>query len=271
MFRSNLIMLSTLGKPSKLAELACLLFILGMCILSPGCSRSAPTLVKEEPPPPGTKSTPDATTARSLPNFPTPEPAEVKDAIERVFKGVVTIETDRNPYFIAGDFNGDLSQDLVVVVKPTRGKLLEINDELAAWTIVDPVPRAKPALKGAPYPELHAEMTRRRRALVDEADILLAVIHGAQSKGWRDPQATQTYVLKGAAGGKMQTQSRKQIVWAGNEEKLPRIWGDVITQTIREQYGFLYYNGAKYAWYNPRTYNPESARMVHGRISEGKR
>jgi hypothetical protein len=72
-------------------------------------------------------------------------------------------------------------------------------------------------------------------------------------------------VLKDAAGAGMETQARNQIVWAGNEERLPRILGDVIAQSINERHGFLYYNGAKYAWYDPRSYKPEPpARIVHG-------
>jgi len=256
---------------NKMSVLTCLLFIAGACAISSNCAKSRPQLTKEKPIPPEAIKIAEPATTGSAPSLAPPEAAEVKHKIESVFKGSVTILTDRTPYFIAGDFNGDSSQDLVVVVKTTPGKVLEINDELAPWTLVDPVPRAKSASKKAPYPELHAEMARRRRTVIDEGDILQAVIHGFQSKGWRDPQATQAYLLKGAADGKMETQSRKQIVWAGNEDKLPRIWGDVIAQSIREQYGFLYYNGAKYAWYNPRTYQPESARMVHGRVSEVRR
>src|SRR5262249_27692561 len=122
-----------------------------------------------------------------------------------------------------------------------------------------------PAPKGAPYPESHAEMARRRRVVVDEGDNLLAVIHGFQSKGWRDSQATQNYLLKDGVGAKMENQARKQIGWTGNKEKRPRIWGDVIAQSINEQYGFIYYNGAKYSWYDPRGYKPEEpTRIVHG-------
>src|SRR6266542_3975786 len=126
------------------------------------------------------------------------------------------------------------------------------------------LPAAKPAPKGA-YPESHAEMIKRRRVVIDEGDHLLAVIHGFQSKGWRDSQATQTYVLKDAVGVKLEPQTPKQIVWAGNKNKLPRILGDVIAQSINEQYGFLYYNGARYSWYDPRIYKPEPpASMTHG-------
>src|SRR4030095_448029 len=75
----------------------------------------------------------------------------------------------------------------------------------------------------------------------------------------------QTYVLKDAVGVTMEPQTPKQIVWAGNKNKLPRIMGDVIAQSINEQYGFLYYNGARYSWYDPHSYKPEArAEMIHG-------
>ena len=260
---------------SKTSELTCLLFIAGACVVSFGCARPAPPRVSEKPIPFEATPAPKAAAAKSDPAPPAPEAAEVKQAVERVFKGVVTIETQRNPYFLAGDFNGDSSQDLAVVVSPSPGKILQINDELAPWILVDPVLSAKPLPKGSSNTEVHAEKIRRRRTLVTEGDILLTVIHGFQAKGWRDPQATQTYVLKGAAGAEMQTQARKQIVWAGNVERLPRIWGDVIAQSLGDQHGFLYYNGAKYGWYDPRAYQPDSPdlprRMGHGKVDKAMR
>jgi hypothetical protein len=208
--------------------------------------------------------------AKSDSKLPPPEAADVKHAIDRVFKGAVSVMTDRDPYFIAGDFNGDSSQDLAVVVSPTPGKLLTINDELAPWVVVDPIRLAKPLPNRAA--DHHVEMMmRKRRAIVSDGDVLLAIIHGYESKGWRDPQATQTYILKAAAGSRMEPQGRKRIVWAGNEDRLPRIWGDVIAQTVDERHGFLYYNGAKYGWYDPRTYQPETAnlpRKGHGKAAK---
>src|SRR5262245_10189423 len=135
---------------SKTSELACLLFIAGACFISFGCARPAPPRVNEKPIPLEATPTPK-TAAKSDPNPPAPEAAEVKQAVERVFKGIVTIETDRDPYFLAGDFNGDSSQDLAVVVRPSPGKLLEINDELAPWILVEPVRSAKHFPKGAYY------------------------------------------------------------------------------------------------------------------------
>jgi len=181
----------------------------------------------------------------------------------------VTIETYRNPYFVAGDFNGDLSQDLAVVVKPAPGKIGEINDELANWMLGDPI---RPALldpKVSFHPKNHAEIARRRRVRADEGKPLLAVIHGFGSSGWRNPNATQTYVLKDAVGDGMRTERHTEIVRAYDKVKLPRIWGDVIAQNIEAQSGFLYYNGAKYAWYDPGSYKPPLPRkIVHGKAPE---
>jgi hypothetical protein len=253
--------LNILSKPSGWG---CLFLIVMACLLSSSCSKTPPPRVEEKLIPPGTVSTADAPAVKSAPDLPPAKPEEVAQAIQRVFKGAVTIETGRTPYFAVGDFNGDLSQDLAVVVRPERSKLIEINDELAPWILVEPVPTAKPVPKGA-YSALHSEMVKRKRVVIDEGDYLLAVIHGFQSKGWRDSQATQTYVLKDAAGFKMEAQAFTQIVWAGNKDKLPRIWGDVIAQAINERYGFIYYNGAKYSWYDPRSYKQEGpARTFHG-------
>jgi len=248
----------------KSPGLVCLFLMVMACLLSSSCSKTPPPRMEEKPLPPATGPTADAAAVKSTPEIPPAKPAEVEQAINRVFKGAATILTDRTPYFAVGDFNGDLSQDLAVAVRTTPGKILEINDELAPWILVDPVQTARRVPKGA-YAESHAEMMKRKRVVINEGDLLLAVIHGFQSKGWRDSQATQTYVLKDAVGVKMEPQTPKQIVFAGNKDKLPRILGDVITLSINEQYGFLYYNGAKYGWYDPRSYKPEApARIIHG-------
>jgi hypothetical protein len=260
--------LTILSKPSGFV---CLLLIAMACLLSSSCAKTPAPRLEEKPLPPATVPTADAAEVKRAPELLAAKPAEVEQAIERVFKGAVTIETSRTPYFVVGDFNGDFSQDLAVAVRPARSKLLEINDELAPWILVDPVQTSKPAPKGA-YPESHAEKIKRQRVVIDDGDHLLAVIHGFQSKGWRDSQATQTYVLKDAAGAKMEPQAPKQIVWAGNKNKLPRILGDVIAQSINEQNGFLYYNGARYSWYDPRSYKPEApAKIIHGGGAKAER
>ncbi len=184
-------------------------------------------------------------------NPPPPEPEEVNRAVRRVFKDAVIIDTRSSPYFMAGDFNGDLTQDIAVVVKPTVARLPEINDELANWILVD--------LKNSYQSRPHAGMVRLPpRVRVNDGDILLAVIHGFGFNGWRDDQATQTYVLKNAAGAGMRTEARQQVVRPDTQDKLPRIRGDVIAQSMEGQAGFLYYNGARYAWYDPRTYKADA-------------
>lgn len=243
------------------------LFIAGLLSVSLCCSQTKVT--KETfPRGPDINRTAELAQPQGTPDLTPPRADEVRDAVLRVFKNVVTIETDRDPYFTTGDFNGDRSPDLAVVVKPAPGKLPEINDELANWILVAPVQQAKSSQMVMPKAEMHAQIMRRRPVRVDEGDVLLAIIHGFQSKGWRDIWATQTYILKGAVGGEIKAQEHRQVVKASNKNKnnLPRIWGDVIAENIGGQDGFLYFNGGRYAWYDPLTYKPEPQTMnPHGR------
>jgi hypothetical protein len=103
----------------------------------------------------------------------------------------------------------------------------------------------------------------RQQVHIDDGEVLLAVIHGFESNGWRDSQATQTYVLKNAVGEKINAREREQVHKA-KDGKTPDLRGDVIEQTIAGKSGFLYYNGARYAWYDPRNFSPgPTRRMVH--------
>ena len=47
-----------------------------------------------------------------------PKLVEVQDAVKRVFKDAAVIDSNYNPNFLAGDFNGDTSQDIAVIIKP---------------------------------------------------------------------------------------------------------------------------------------------------------
>jgi hypothetical protein len=180
-----------------------------------------------------------------------------------VFRDAVVIHTKSSPYFMAGDFNGDLSQDIAVVVKPTAARLREINDELASWIRVDAKIRQRP--------RSYAERARLLGVVVNDGDILLAVIHGYGFNGWRDDQATQTYVIKNAVGAGMRTEALAKILRPETQDRMPRIRGDVISQSIDGRPGFLYYNGAKYAWYDPRNYKPDALRTAHGRTRQSMR
>ncbi len=174
---------------------------------------------------------------------PAPKPAEVQSAIRRIYKDVVMVDANQ---FMVGDFNGDGSQDVAVVVKPVMGKLEEINSQVANWILEDPqkihlpdpTKRVQP-LPPAP-PPVHVELS----------DTLIAILHGYGQNGWRAPEAIQTYLLKNAAGKNMTQQQAKTFI---NTVKLtkdfPRLRGDIIQETLDGKPGFLYYSGAKYVWY----------------------
>jgi hypothetical protein len=228
-----------------------------------GCSQppAEPASVKKEEPPMPTlppQNTP-APDPQQITNLPAPKPAEVKDAVMRVFQNAVALDTGRNPYFLVGDFNGDFSQDLAVVIKPVAGKLAELNQEYPPWMLKDPFQPNLP-------PQLRKEVLQ-----VELNDVLLAVIHGYGADGWRNKEATQTYLLKDAVGNAINSQPAKVQIAANSSKKLPKLFGDTIAQVIEGSSGFLYYTGASYAWYDPKTFQPGSdQRVSHAGITAQK-
>jgi hypothetical protein len=99
--------------------------------------------------------------------------------------------------------------------------------------------------------------------------VLLAVIHGYGGNGWRDPQATQTHLLKNVVGSGLEVQEAKAAATTNEGKKMPRLRGDVIGEVLRNTSGFLYYASATYAWYDPKTYKDEpEPGMVHGPPAE---
>ena len=82
-----------------------------------------------------------------------------------------------------------------------------------------------------------------RRLRVEENDVLLAVIHGYGANDWRDPQATQTYLLKNAVGSRMEVHTGKEFIAANSKKKLPRVHGDLIGEVLRGSAGYLYFAG----------------------------
>jgi hypothetical protein len=176
--------------------------------------------------------------------LPSPKPSEVREVIERVYRGAVTVYAKSDRHFIVGDFNGDQSQDIAVVVKPGAEKLADINSELANWIIVDAQPVTTPVAKRSTRPTPPAPVK------VEPRDLLLAVIHGYGSTGWRDPQARQSYLLRNAVGSDMKLQPIKTALNAATDKrKLPRLRGDVVMEKMAGQTGILYWTGAKYVWH----------------------
>jgi hypothetical protein len=178
-----------------------------------------------------------------------PKLNEVEDAVKRVFKDAALIDSSHDPSFVAGDFNGDNSQDIAVILKPAPDRVAEMNQEFPPWILKDPFANAKP---GMPPPRVAAN------------ELLLAVIHGYGRGGWRDPQATQTYLLKNSVGADVKSQSKTDFLIANEGKKLPRVTGDLIAEGLRGKSGCLYFAGATYDWYDAKSFkgDPE-VRVVH--------
>ena len=216
------------------------------CCFTFGCSTGSKP--KMEAPPAPIAKTEDS--APQVAKLPPPELHQVQEAVKRVFKEAAVIDSSQRPAFVAGDFNGDLSEDIAVVLKPTPEKLADLNEEYPAWILRDPF--------GSPE-------ARSPRLRVAATDVLLAVIHGYGAQGWRDPQATQTYLLKNAAGSAMETHAGKDFVTANQGKKLPTLRGDLIGEMRDGKSGYLYYSGATYSWYDPKTFTGEpDPRRGHG-------
>jgi hypothetical protein len=220
--------------------------LMAIFVFLAGCSTTK-TLVET---PPIAPATPGELSKENASNLPPPELKSVQEAVKRVFKDAALMDTSHQPVFVAGDFNGDLSQDIAVVVKPVPEKLSDMNEEFPAWILRDPFGSGE---------------SRGPRLRIAADDILLAVIHGYGANGWRDPQATQTFLLKNAVGSDMETRPLKQFAAANQDQKLPLLRGDLVGEMIQGKSGYLYYAGATYSWYDPKTFtgDPEP-RRGHG-------
>ena len=196
-------------------------------------------------------ATTTATTTNSTPPAPAesfalpPKPEEVREVVARVYKDVMTIELSHQPAAIVGDFNGDGSQDIAVVVRPAKDKLEEINSEVANWIIEDP----RQVLLPDPHKNVQKLPPVAGPVKVQPNDLLLTIIHGYQETGWRNPEARQAYLLSNAVGASMAAQPLKALQSAaGNNTNLSNS-GDVIKEMLAGEQGFLYWTGAKYAWH----------------------
>jgi hypothetical protein len=210
-------------------------WVLTVLALTFSACSSAPTR-RSEAPPPVVQMSPESTPVRLTPP-PAAKVSEVQAAVKRVFKDGAVLNTDYNPSFLAGDFNGDASQDIAVILRPV--KLDVMNQELPPWLVREP--RATPA--------------NRPSAKIEQNDVLLAVIHGYGANDWRDPEATQTFILKNVVGHDLKIHSPKEFVEANSGRKLPRPQGDLIGETVQGTPGFLYYAKSTYSWYDPKTFN----------------
>lgn len=215
-----------------------------MVVLSSGCVKPPEQPRAEQAAPPEAVQPPAAEEPRPDPTRKiSPTPGEVRNAIARIYKNTVIVDTTR---FIVGDFNGDGLQDVAAVVKPAEGMLAELNSEVANWILEEPqkVVLPNPTKTTQQFPP-RPEPTR-----VEQLDTLLAVLHGYGTNGWRDPRARQTYLLKNAIGSNMKSEQLEDVMrMVRGKHGLPKLRGDVISEAIAGETGLLYYTGARYAWY----------------------
>jgi hypothetical protein len=200
--------------------------------------------------PPAYQATPETPNPARLASVAAPQLPEVEEAVKRIFKDAAVVHPDYKSSFLAGDFNGDLSQDLAVVLKPVPEKLADMNEDYPRWLLRDPLLAQSP----------------REPMRVEKDEALLAVIHGYGNKDWRDPEATQTFLLKNAVGSDMRVQNGTDFVKNFRGGKQPRPQGDLIGETLKGSEGYLYYNAATYSWYDPKTFKgDETPGVFHGR------
>jgi hypothetical protein len=172
------------------------------------------------------------------------QPAEAEAKLAHIFQGAVQFAQAQPQNAIVGDFNGDGSEDIAMIVKPAADKLADINSEVANWILEDPhfvaVPDPDKAIQKLPAP---AEPVK-----VQPNDLLLTIIHGYKETGWRNPEAQQTYLLKNAVGRGLHMESRQEAI-STYKTLAPRLRGDIVDQELSGARGCLYWTGAKYVWF----------------------
>lgn len=215
------------------------LSIVFICLFAVSCSSGKRTAVETPPIP---KPAPADTPTKKIEVAVAAKLSEVQDAVKRVFRDAAVVHSSYNPNFLSGDFNGDASEDLAVILKPVPEKISEMNQEYPPWLLRDPKSNAGP----------------RQPLQIEKNEVLLAVIHGYGANNWRDPQATQTFVLKNVVGSDLRVQTGKEFAEANTGRKLPRPQGDLIGETLDGTAGYLYYATSNYSWYDPKTFKGQA-------------
>jgi hypothetical protein len=206
-----------------------------------GCSRNVGRAVEQ----PITVEAATVKTADTAVMKPIPPPTvkETEATVSRLFRGDVSVLGGRQAMVLTGDFNGDSSMDLAVAVKPNPAKLSEVNAALANWTVQDPhhsyvAPRDKSVVTLPPV---------EKPEKVKAGETLLVVIHGCGAEGWRDPLASQMYILREAIGtGAHVAKPSPALAKDFGPFPSPR---DVISETYTRKHGVIYWTGAAYAWH----------------------
>lgn len=158
----------------------------------------------------------------------------------------MVFDESRPDSFVAVEVTGDGSGDLAIAVRPAPGRLGEINDELLAnWIVTDP-------RKAIPFdPDKAAQTTPHGPGPVkiEQSDALLAVIHGHGPEGWRSPEATQLYLLKGVAAQGLRAVPVRGYPPALAVRRNLNPGADIISGRLAGADGFLYWSHGKYVWH----------------------
>lgn len=224
------------------------LLIIGGCIIFAACTKPSQPNATNSPPassgelqtkaPTNEQPKPETTPARRPPTE-----AEAKDALVRIYREAVV--GGEPATFVTGDFNGDGSEDIAIVVTPVRGMVAEINSEFANWILADP----KRASVFDPKKRVQSLPAETGPVKVQAGEALLAIVHGHGPNGWRDREATQSYLLKNAAATGMRVVPLKNFPPALKvKESGAKSRADVISGTLSRKAGFLYWATGKYAW-----------------------
>ena len=163
-------------------------------------------------------------------DFSPPRAGEAVTVLYRAFGNAVEMEGEGAA---VGDFNGDGSPDLAAGVRASEAHAAEINDPLANWTVLDCTSSADP----------HVAKTPPSSPTVRNREPLLAVVHGFGRRGWRDPEARQAYLMKGAPEGPWRGRSRDDYPDLDAPEARAR--GDVLAGP-GSRGGIAYWTGARY-------------------------
>jgi len=227
-----------------------------------GCARPQQAMVEQPPAPEKSESPSAPPPAVEKTLLPPPQLEQVQEAVRRVFKDAVTIDFGRNPCFLVGDFNGDESQDLAVVLKPSEGKIAELNQEFPNWIAREPLkevllPKSK-VLSQRAAAKRESNPSAGQTVRFEQKDVLLAIIHGYGPNGWQDPEATQTHLMRDVVGSDLRVVRLQDAAKTFKGIKpFPNIYGDLIGETLIGQSGFLHFAGSIYDWYDPKNYLPE--------------
>lgn len=162
----------------------------------------------------------------------------VRQLVAKTFGDSVVLAGDA-PQYVSGDFNGDGSEDIAVLVRPASGKLEKVNGPDANWIIRDP---HKVFLPGPKQRVITLEANPKPEK-VEANDVLIAMIHGVGQEGWRGPLTQQIFLLRNVAESSPVTEHPPQLPWQPQRSA-------VIRETAEHAPGYIYWVGTMYAWHS---------------------